>query len=297
MSNSVTVVVPARNAAATLAAQLRALDRQTGAVAFEVVVVDNGSTDDTALIALSHHSGRYSVRVVTEMKAGVNWARNAGIADAADGLVLLCDADDEVREGWVAAMVAAWEPHTWVGGVVDYVALNSSRTRLHWGAPVVSAGVASAEASGGDREKPYVDRTFGCSCGFHRSLWSDLGGFDNRLSGIGGDETEFFTRAHAAGYRPRSAPAAVVAYRLRPGVCNMCRQRFRQGRQQVRWAAAGGELAWPVLPDRRGTRLALTKVLVAGPRYVWTPAGRYQWLAAVSRHLGRLVGYRALARA
>lgn len=292
IAGPVTVVVPARNAAATLAAQLRALDRQIGTVAFDVVVVDNDSTDDTALIARQHRSQRYTVRVVHERNAGVNWARNAGIAAAADGIVLLCDADDEVRTGWVSAMVAACEPGAWVGGVVDYAALNSPRTRLQWGAPVLSAVEEPSVTEDGE---PYVDRTFGCTCGFHRSMWAELGGFDNRLSGIGGDETEFFTRAHAVGYRPRAAPAAVVAYRLRPGARDMCRQRFRQGRQQVRWLGIAGDANRPSLPDRPTTRRALGKVIVAAPRYLWTARDRYQWMASVSRHLGRLTGYRSLA--
>ncbi len=291
-NDHVTVVIPARNAAATLAAQLRALDAQLGDVTFSVVVVDNGSTDDTATVARGHRSDRYSLRVVDEVNAGVNWARNAGIAAAPDGLVLLCDADDEVRPGWVSAMAAACEPGTWVGGVVDYAALNSPRTRLQWGAPVVSSVVEPGPTAEGE---PYADRTFGCACGFHRSMWEELGGFDHRLSGIGGDETEFFTRAHAAGYRPRAVPAAVVAYRLRPGVVNMCRQRFRQGRQQVRWLAIAGDSNRPLLPDRPTTRRALVKVVVAAPRYLWSARARYQWMASVSRHLGRLTGYRSLA--
>ena len=283
VNGSVTVVIPARNAAATLGQQLVALDRQVGDVQFEVVLVDNGSTDGTAAVAHAHGTVRYSLRVVSEAQPGINWARNAGVAAAGNGLVLLCDADDEAAPGWVAAMVAAAEPGTWVAGVVDYAALNSTRTRLQWGAPALSECSVN---------EPFVDRTFGCCCGFDRAMWADLGGFDNRLSGIGGDETEFFMRAYAAGYRQRWVPNAVVGYRLRPGVRNLCRQRFRQGRNQVRMSRLPGGEVGPALPGRRATRRALAKLAVASPKYVVPGASRYRWLAAVSRHLGRLAGYR-----
>lgn len=285
--DALTVVIPARNAAATLQQQLDALDRQIGDVAFEVILVDNGSTDDTAALAASHRSSRYSLRVVAESNAGINHARNAGITAAADGYVLLCDADDEVTPAWVAEMAASRTPGKWSAGVVDYTVINSPRTRLQWGA---------AERSACETSDPYVDRTFGGNCGFHRSMWAAIGRFDSNLSGIGGDETEFFMRAHAAGFRQQWVPDAVVRYRLRPGVRNMTRQRFRQGRTQVRMAGANGGANLTAVPDAAATRRSLLKLAVASPKYAWPARRRYAWLAAVSRHLGRLAGHREARR-
>ena len=282
----VTVVIPARNAATTLEQQLLALDRQVGAVQFEVVLVDNGSSDATADVAIAHASSRYSLRVVQELRPGINCARNAGVSAAADGLVLLCDADDEVNPGWVAAMATAAQPGAWLAGVVDYTTLNSLRTRLQWGAPALSEWRIA---------EPFVDRTFGCNCGFLRSMWAELGGFDDRLSGIGGDETEFFQRAHAAGYRPTWVPAALVGYRLRPGVRNMSRQRFRQGRNQVRMAFIDGSAAGGRSAGRNAAWRVVGRLLLASPKYLHPAAARYQWLGAVSRQLGRLAGYRERA--
>jgi len=281
----VTVVIPARNAAATLPAQLAALDRQVDGVDFDVILVDNGSTDGTGALAAAHVSQRYSLQVVHEPIAGTNRARNAGISVVDGGLVLLCDADDEVSPRWVNELVAAWTPGTWVAGIVDYTALNTARTRLQWGAAERSAGVTP---------EPFVDWTFTCNCGFDRAMWADLGGFDDALSGVGGDDTEFFMRAYAAGYRQRWAPDALVAYRLRAGVRNMCRQRYRQGRNQVlvssRSAAAAG-----LVPGRRATTRSLAWLLLATPKYLLTGSRRYQWLGAACGHVGRLVGYRAVA--
>lgn len=286
MNGPVTVVIPARDAAATLEQQLVALDRQLGDVQFEVVLVDNGSSDDTAEIARQFPATRFTLRVVDEPRAGINYSRNAGIRAAADGAVLLCDADDEAEPSWVQAMVDALEPGHWVAGVVDYTTLNSARTRLQWGAPTRSGCVVV---------EPFVDRTFGGCCGFWKSMWAGIGEFDVRLSGIGGDETEFFFRAYREGYRQTWAPDAVLGYRLRAGARNMARQRFRQGRNQIRMTRiSGSQFGGPLLTPA-ATCKAIAKLVVVSPKYAFRAASRYEWLGAMSRHLGRLAGYRERA--
>ena len=86
---AVTVVVPARNAARTLRRQLVALDGQTIDGKFEVVVVDNGSSDETGVVARTFRPRHYNLRVIRETRAGINIARNAGVDRAADGLIFL----------------------------------------------------------------------------------------------------------------------------------------------------------------------------------------------------------------
>ncbi|MDO8362939.1 MAG: glycosyltransferase family A protein [Actinomycetota bacterium] len=277
---NITVVIPALNAAGTLPAQLAALGRQIGAAAFHVVVVDNGSSDGTAGVA-ERFAAPFSLSVVHEPVRGINSARNAGVAAAGEGLVLLCDADDEVHPQWVAAMAAAIAPFTWVGGRLDYEALNSPATRQVWGAATTSTY---------KERTPFVDTTYGCNCGFWRSMWSQLGGFDTNISGTGGDETEFFMRAHAAGYRRTDVPDAVVSYRLRPGRRAMVRQRYRQGRNQVLMRQLPGGALLPGAETVRGALRALAKLILVSPMYAVSRRGRSAWAAAVARNAGKLAG-------
>jgi GT2 family glycosyltransferase len=283
---SVTVVIPALDAAGTLPAQLDALARQTYDQPFEVIVVDNGSTDGTGDVARAHAVGeRARVRVVHEERRGINNSRNAGIDAAADGRVLLCDADDVVDDGWLAAMVRALTDGVWVAGRLDYTVLNSDRTREVWGVGLRSTFVET---------DPFVDNTYGCNCGFRRAMWNQVGRFDPRLNGTGGDENEFFMRAHAAGFRPRHVPDAIAGYRLRPGVRAMMRQRYRQGKNQVAMRRlAGGRLLAEQFTIASEVRLT-AKTLVALPLYLGSARRRCSWLGSTSRHAGRLV---ALARA
>jgi glycosyltransferase involved in cell wall biosynthesis len=284
----VTVVIPTLNGADVLPRQLAALDAQDFARRFHVIVVDNGSTDRTTPVAEAHQQTGYELEVVHEPRRGINFARNAGIDAAADGVILLCDADDEVHQGWISAMVAALEPDTWVGGVLDYTRLNSSRTREVWDVDDHSTAVTVID--------PYVDRTYGCNCGFSRQMWEEVGRFDPRLSGTGGDENEMFMRAHQAGYRRIVVDDAIVSYRLRPGVRRMVRQRYRQGRNQVLMRTRpGGRL----LPQQFTTSWLVRRLLftlAAAPAYLGSTRRRCSWLGSCARHVGRLVGtwqYRA----
>jgi len=277
----VTIVLPARNAADTLRRQLEALDRQTFDRDFAVVVVDNGSVDGTSAVASTYRPERYRLGVIRERRIGINAARNAGIAAVAEGMIFLCDADDEVSPAWLASMAAALHCGVWVGGVLDYVSLNSPRTRRVWHAPKHSTFRPS---------DPYVDDTKGSSCGFTRAMWAELGGFDDRLSGSGGDENEFFMRAYAAGYRPCHVPTAVVAYRLRPGLAAMMRQRFRQGRNQIAMSVLPGGRLLPYRYTLRRCTATLLRVVAVAPRDLASADRRYLWLNSVSRHAGRVAG-------
>ncbi len=279
----ITVVIPARNAAATLAAQLQALQDQGGVAdapcpPFSIIVVDNDSSDATAAVASAFDAAPRPVYVVHEPVAGINSARNAGIAQAVarhhpgDGIVALCDADDVVRPDWLASMIVGLQPDSWVGGVLDYATLNDEHTRRMWGVTTRSATPTP---------RPFVDTGFGGNCAFTLSMWHHVGGFDATLSGAG-DENEFFVRAWSYGYRLRWAPRAVVAVHLRTGTGTMIRQRYRKG---IAVAAmnrtTGGRLA-PGEPRRTALKtwlwLALSApgIVRAKHRLRWLRVGAYR---------------------
>lgn len=215
----ITVVIPALNAEATLAGQLAALARQADAPPFAVIVVDNGSEDGTANVAWSF-ADRLNLTVVHEMRRGVNWARNAGVGAACDGVVLLCDADDEVAENWVRSLAGAVADECFVGGRLVYSTLNTSTTMQRWR---VLDGIAGEP---GPLDVP------GGNCGFGRTMWLRVGGFDTTLSGAG-DETEFFARASTLGYRPRHVRDAEVHVRLRSHAASMLKNMYRRGVSQA----------------------------------------------------------------
>lgn len=96
---TVSVVIPVKDDAPALRRCLELLSRQTHEP-LEVVVVDNGSTDDSAAVATA-----YGARVVTEPRPGIPAAASTGY-DAANGDVIArCDADSTPPEDWVERIV------------------------------------------------------------------------------------------------------------------------------------------------------------------------------------------------
>ena len=99
----VSVVIPVYNGAATLQAALRSLMTQTLArERYEVIVVDDGSSDDSADIARA-----CGARTIVQRNAGAPAARNAGIRAARGAWVAFTDADCIASRGWLAALLGA----------------------------------------------------------------------------------------------------------------------------------------------------------------------------------------------
>ena len=105
--DTVSVVIPAWNAAGTLVRALDSVAAQ-GRPPDEVILVDDGSTDDTAAVAARHPLG---VRVVTQPNAGAAHARNQGAALARGTLLAFLDADDVWHPDKLAAQLAVFAAH------------------------------------------------------------------------------------------------------------------------------------------------------------------------------------------
>jgi glycosyltransferase involved in cell wall biosynthesis len=104
----VSVVIPAYNAAATLDETLRSVRAQTHR-ALEIIVVDDGSTDDTLALAQRHASADPRVQVLHQPNAGVAAARNAGWQHAGSQLIAFVDADDLWAPTKIELQLAAFD--------------------------------------------------------------------------------------------------------------------------------------------------------------------------------------------
>lgn len=103
------VIVPTRNRAAVLRRCLQSLTLQTApAGSFEVIVVDNGSSDDTAAVAASF-DGALQLRLLHEPEPGLHVGRHAGWRAARSEVLMFADDDIEATPGWVAAVAGRFE--------------------------------------------------------------------------------------------------------------------------------------------------------------------------------------------
>jgi glycosyltransferase involved in cell wall biosynthesis len=120
----ISIVIPVYNEAEHLGACLRAIELQTVAP-FEVIVVDNNSTDTTSKIAESYSF----VHVVHESRQGVVYARRRGFDTARGTIIGRIDADTIVAPDWVASIIEVFRDRTVdaVSGSVQYYDVTSPR--------------------------------------------------------------------------------------------------------------------------------------------------------------------------
>lgn len=201
------VVIPCYNAADTLGVQLEALANQHWSQPWEVIVVDNRSTDGSRQIAEWYKERLPNLRVVdASARQGRPFARNVGVEAATGEAVAFCDADDEVAPGWVAAMGEALSRHDFVACSVDIAKLNP---------PWVTAGRPHPQRDGLQKflSPPYYSHAGGGTLGFKRSLYAMVGGFDEALPYL--QDTDFCFKLQLAGVQLHFVPDAVIHVRLR----------------------------------------------------------------------------------
>jgi glucosyl-dolichyl phosphate glucuronosyltransferase len=109
--DGLTVAVPTRDRQTRLLGALEAIVNELGPED-ELLVVDNGSTDGTAVAAESFLAERVSGRVVVEPEGGVSAARNRALHEARCPVVCFVDDDVRVGPGWLAALRQAWTEST-----------------------------------------------------------------------------------------------------------------------------------------------------------------------------------------
>lgn len=187
MSPEISVVLCTWNRAALLPDALAALLSQDDAPPHEVIVVDNASTDGTAAVITTYAARYPHLRHIFEMRPGLAFARNTGVAAAAAPIVAFTDDDVRVGRGWVSAVAAAFRRYPdascaggpvlplWTTWVPPWL------TERHW-APlgVQDYGPLPLRV---DAQRPLC--LIGANLAFRREALDAIGGFDPALQRVG----------------------------------------------------------------------------------------------------------------
>lgn len=197
----ISVIIPVYNGAQTLPACLRALKKQTvSPEAFEIIVVDDGSTDGSALVAQQP-----GVRVIRQNNAGAAAARNHGARVAQGELLLFTDADCVPAPDWVAQLSAPFADATVAGAKGVYQTAQTELTPRFVQMEYESKYERMADAETID----FVD-TY--SAAYRREVFWAVGGFDVTFPGASVEDQEFSFRVAEAGHRLVFAPQAMVLH-------------------------------------------------------------------------------------
>ncbi len=284
------VIVPCFNAADTIPIQLEALTNQQWSEPWEVIVSDNGSTDDSVTIVEKYQEKLPNLRIVDgSKKRGAAHARNVGVLAATSDVLAFCDADDEVAPGWVAAMGEALSKY-------DFVACRLEREKLNepWTIKYRS-GNAQSEGLIEYKYPPYLPHAAAAGLGVRRSVHEAIGGFDETMLLL--EDTDYCWRIQLAGTELHFVPEAVIHHRFRHTTGSLYRQARLWGNYNVLLYKKYRPLGMPKLSWQASLKSWLYLLLKHFPQDL-SREELNKWLWQLGWRVGRLQGcirYRVLA--
>jgi glycosyltransferase involved in cell wall biosynthesis len=228
--DGISVVIPALNAAETLGETLKALRAQVDAPSFELVVVDNGSTDGTADVARSHGAA-----VLYERVRGPAAARNRGLHGARGAIIAHLDADTIPSRRWLKELCAPFSSSDTVlaaGNTLCYPPRTAAERYAQ------SIGLHSAERTIVREEFPFAPSL---NMAVRRDAALAIGGWNERL--LTGEDVDFSHRLLKGGFaiRIHYCDRAIVYHRTRADDAALCKQALGYG--------AGAAALYRMYPD------------------------------------------------
>jgi lipopolysaccharide/colanic/teichoic acid biosynthesis glycosyltransferase/glycosyltransferase involved in cell wall biosynthesis len=204
MSPKLSVIVPAHNADGTIAECLGALLVQNGfslGQDYEIILVDDGSTDQTAQIAED-----LGVHVIRQHNAGPAAARNAGVEHAKGELIFFTDSDCIPNSDWLIQMATPFQNPSVIGVKGAYLCREKNRVARFVQQEFAYKYHALAKL-------PQIDFIDTYSAAYRKSIFIENGGFDIRFPVPSVEDQEFSFRLARKGYRLVFQPSARVYHR------------------------------------------------------------------------------------
>jgi len=279
---------------------------------YEIIVVDNASTDATAAIAQSrvdsaanNDAANTKVRYIYEPTLGLSVARNRGAKEAQGEILAYLDDDAEASAGWLAELLAVFEANENIaiaGGKVTLIwPPNAQPPR--WLSDDLSSGLGAYDL--GD-ELIYIQQPSltprGLNYAVRKSFLQTVGGFDTHLGRVGknllSNEEQQLTRlALERNQQVAYVPSALAAHnvapaRMKPGWF-LSRSWWQGISESYREQASGRTGVWQL----KGGGERLIRGLYKTLKYIHSPSQRFEnfayaygqiaYLGSVIRHLVR----------
>jgi glycosyltransferase involved in cell wall biosynthesis len=219
------IVIPCYNQASYLGEAIESALAQT-VEPLEIIVVDDGSTDDVAGVVAPYGS---RVKLIRRENGGVAAARNTGIAAAKGTYIATLDADDKLHPDYLKRL-------TGVGDIASAALETFGAERRQW------RGKANPTCA----DLVAANQIMCCSL-YKREMWVKLGGYDE-LMRDGYEDWDFWVRATHAGYKVTSLPRTLFYYRKYPEnrshrPCSVDRGHLLKGEvlayMHAKWTALG----------------------------------------------------------
>ena len=234
----VSVVVCSCNGAQTVAETLAALEDMEYPD-YEIIVIDDGSTDQTSAIASKHN-----VRLIRTENRGLSVARNLGLKAATGEIIAYIDDDAYPDPHWLTYLAAAFlhTEHAGVGGPNIAVPGDGAIADCVANAPGGPNHVLLSD--------DVAEHIPGCNMAFRREKLLAIGGFDPRFR-VAGDDVDICWRLQERGWTIGFAPSAVVWHHRRNSIKRYLKQQFGYAKAEAllaeKWPGkynSAGHVTW-----------------------------------------------------
>ncbi len=200
-SKKISIIIPCFNAGTYIHKCLKSLNTQSiDRDRYEVIVVDDGSDDNTADAAAGHCD-----QIIRTPNKGPASARNTGVRHASGSIVLFTDADCVPFYDWIEQMVAPFSD----SGIAGVKGAYRSEQR-EWVAVFVQTEYEFKYKR--LLNEKYIDFIDTYSAGFRRTVFDSVGGFNESYPGASVEDQEFSFRVARAGFKMVFVPDALVMH-------------------------------------------------------------------------------------
>jgi GT2 family glycosyltransferase len=216
---SISVIVVNWNRRDLLRACLDSLTRQQD-VRFDVVLVDNGSSDGSVEMARTEFAGSGGLAltlVLNQINKGFCEANNQGIRASSGDYVALLNNDAEAAPDWLFHLRAALDAHPRAGMAASKILVHEDPGRIDKAGHLIYLDGQNRGRGSGEKDRGQFDEEGealwpdGCAAMYRRAMLDEIGGFDEDFFAYA-DDAELGLRARLAGWTCRYAPRAVVKH-------------------------------------------------------------------------------------
>jgi len=211
----VSIIIPTYNEGAYLIETVKCLFKNTGFLDYEVIVVDDGSTDGSCDLIDASDKNYDRISVVRTTGLGVAGARNYGARYAKGNIVIFLDAHSYTPPGWMAELISPFtDPQVGMVGPA-FSSLNGDTGARGLGAAFRDASLQMTWLpQKGDDFYSVPLLPGGCQA-FRKIDFENIGGYDTGMTRWGSEDLEISLRSWLMGYRVVVQPSVVIYHLFR----------------------------------------------------------------------------------
>ncbi|MBU0729475.1 MAG: glycosyltransferase [Proteobacteria bacterium] len=220
------IIIPVYNAGKTLADLLTSLKNQTFSGLFEIILIDDCSTDDSVSIVK-----QFDVTIIESPKnQGPAVCRNVGAQRATGEILVFTDSDCRVDASWLDTIRKRFEKGE-TEAVMGRLVLPSS---TYLGDSISALGFPAGGLVGYEKIWPvdqngYTESLSTCNCAMSREVFHEAGGFDETFPYPGGEDTLLAYSLRKSGHRIQYCPEIIVHHAPRTSFMGFLRWQYRRG--------------------------------------------------------------------